>query len=291
MTERAADAVKRIRQARPAATAGIGTGFCKTATAATTEAGIEARLPGRQDADSQRLPITGRSIGTGRRPNVTGPHQAVPCSLTIAKGPASILTPGASARIESDANRSLELRFRRRLCDGPMGDQFGRLEARADDAARCHIFPARGDLSRRTGSMRIACLAALSLIVLTAPETGISAQTLSCHGTQQPRQVAELMFGRGIGNSVGVSESAWTRFLTQVITPRFPDGLTVTDTIGQWRDHDSGAIAREPSKHVEIVLPGNADDEMRLDAIVAAYKRRFRQHSVGVIVRDACVAF
>ena len=81
------------------------------------------------------------------------------------------------------------------------------------------------------------------------------------------------MFGRDIGNSVGVSETAWTRFVAREMTPRFPDGLTITDAIGQWRDRDSGTIVREPSKRVEIVLPGNADDEARLDAIVAAYKR------------------
>jgi hypothetical protein len=39
------------------------------------------------------------------------------------------------------------------------------------------------------------------------------------------------------------------------------------------------------------VLPGNKDDDARLDAVVAAYKREFHQHSVGVIVRPACVAF
>ena len=75
------------------------------------------------------------------------------------------------------------------------------------------------------------------------------------------------------------------------MTPRFPDGLTITDAVGQWRDRDNGSIVREPSKHVEIVLPGNADDEARLDAVVAAYKRAFHQQSVGVIVRSACVSF
>jgi hypothetical protein len=139
--------------------------------------------------------------------------------------------------------------------------------------------------------MRIACLAVLSFIVLTAPETGINAQAMSCHGAQQAKQVAELIFGRDIGNSVGVSEPAWKRFVAREVTPRFPDGLTITDAIGQWRDRDSMAIVREPSKHVEIVLPGNADDEARLDVIVAAYKRQFRQHSVGVILRNACVSF
>jgi hypothetical protein len=141
--------------------------------------------------------------------------------------------------------------------------------------------------------MRIACLAVTAAIVLVAAVTSTGAQTtaLSCHGTQQPKKVAELLFGRDIGHRVGVSESDWARFVARKMMPRFPDGLTVTDAVGQWRDRDSGRIVHEPSKHVEIVLPGNDDDEARLDAIVTAYKRAFRQQAVGVIVRPACVAF
>jgi hypothetical protein len=88
-----------------------------------------------------------------------------------------------------------------------------------------------------------------------------------------------------------VSEAAWTRFLAREVTPRFPDGLTVIDAMGQWRDTDSGKVVRERSKRVEIVLPGSDDDAQKLDAIVKAYKLRFRQQAVGVVVRPACVAF
>ncbi len=141
--------------------------------------------------------------------------------------------------------------------------------------------------------MRIACLAAFSFILLTATATGAGAQTATppCHGAQQPKMVAELMFGRDIGDGGGVSESEWQLFVTRELVSRFPDGLTIIDAVGQWRDRDSGRIVREPSKHVEIVMPGNKDDDARLDAVVDAYKRAFRQHSVGVIVRPACVAF
>jgi uncharacterized protein DUF3574 len=133
--------------------------------------------------------------------------------------------------------------------------------------------------------------AALVFVLLTQLESGAAAETLSCHGAQRPRQVAELLFGRDIGHRVGVSEAAWSRFVAREITARFPDGLTITDAIGQWRDRDSGTLLHEPAKRVEIVLPGNADDEARLDAVVSAYKRQFQQHSVGVIVRPACVSF
>ncbi len=141
------------------------------------------------------------------------------------------------------------------------------------------------------GSMRCRFFAAIAFVLLTSLKSGAAAQPLSCHGAQKPRQVAELLFGRDIGGRVGVSESAWARFVTRELTPRFPDGLTVTDAVGQWRDRTRGTLVREPSKRVEIVLPGNADDEDRLAAVVAAYKRQFRQQSVGIIVRAACVSF
>lgn len=99
------------------------------------------------------------------------------------------------------------------------------------------------------------------------------------------------MFGRDVGHRIGVSEKAWEGFVAREITPRFPDGLTVTDASGQWRDPASGRITREPSKLVTIVLPGNADDEAHLDAVVSAYKRQFRQQSVGVVVQSACASF
>jgi hypothetical protein len=133
---------------------------------------------------------------------------------------------------------------------------------------------------------------AFSFILLLASGTA-GAQTAPppCHGTQQPKMVAELLFGRNIGRSIGVSESDWAGFVAHEMAPRFPDGLTITDAVGERRDPDTGNAVEEPSKHVEIVLPGNADDQARLDAVVAAYKHDFHQQSVGVIVRVACVAF
>ena len=57
-----------------------------------------------------------------------------------------------------------------------------------------------------------------------------------CTGAQRPKQVAELLFGRDIGRHDGVSESAFAHFVARELTPRFPDGLTITDATGQWRD-------------------------------------------------------
>src|SRR5262249_18530888 len=118
-----------------------------------------------------------------------------------------------------------------------------------------------------------------------------SAEPLACGGSGKPQQVAELMFGRKIGDRIAVSAAQWARFVDREITPRFPDGLSVLDAKGQWRDPERNRIVHEPSKLVQIVLPGRPEDLDRLTEIAEAYKRQFRQQSVGMIVRAACVSF
>jgi hypothetical protein len=134
-------------------------------------------------------------------------------------------------------------------------------------------------------------LPSLFLVFTLAVVSGAGAEPITCRGSQKPAEVAELLFGRKIGDRLAVGEAQWARFLAREISARFPDGLTVLDATGQWRDRTRNALVREPSKLVQIVLPGRADDGERLDAIVSAYKSRFRQQSVGVIVRPACVSF
>jgi Protein of unknown function (DUF3574) len=128
-------------------------------------------------------------------------------------------------------------------------------------------------------------------VCLLAAASEVRAQVTACASAQKPQQVAELLFGRKIGDRLAVSQARWARFVDREITPRFPDGLTVLDARGQWRDTTRNRIVREPSKLVQIVLPGRADDFDLLNAIAEAYKKQFHQQSVGVIVRGACVSF
>ena len=141
--------------------------------------------------------------------------------------------------------------------------------------------------------MRSFKLLILSIALLAAGSGRLLGQepAPACPGQQIHKLTAELMFGRDIGHRLGVSEAAWRRFLAREITPRFPDGLTVVDAVGQWRDPGSGRIVREPSKLVMIVLPRGTDDQARLDAVVQAYKRQFHQQSVGLILQAGCALF
>ena len=58
--------------------------------------------------------------------------------------------------------------------------------------------------------------------------------------------VAELFFGRDRAGQQTVSDAEWADFLASVVTPNFPDGLTVFDGYGQWRNPTTGAIGRSP---------------------------------------------
>jgi hypothetical protein len=77
-----------------------------------------------------------------------------------------------------------------------------------------------------------------------------------------------------------VSQVDWARFLTDVVTPRFPSGLTVVDATGQWRPHNHERITREPSRIVEIVHEDSRETDRRIQEVVTIYKRQYRQESV-----------
>ncbi|WP_158267532.1 DUF3574 domain-containing protein [Adhaeribacter arboris] len=99
-----------------------------------------------------------------------------------------------------------------------------------------------------------------------------------------------LYFGRSMPNGKEVSEKDWSLFVDQVITPRFPDGLTLLDAEGQWQEED-GAIIRESTFILEIVHPESKADDEKLDTIIAEYKKRFQQESVLRVTHPAEVEF
>ncbi len=89
-----------------------------------------------------------------------------------------------------------------------------------------------------------------------------------------------LYFGTSMPGGGTVSDAAWQRFLANEITPRFPEGLTVLEARGQWRDTKTGRIARERSRVLLLLHRGTAKAKAAIAAIVARYKERFRQQSV-----------
>ncbi|MBB5047842.1 hypothetical protein HNR60_002599 [Rhodopseudomonas rhenobacensis] len=140
----------------------------------------------------------------------------------------------------------------------------------------------RRDLTTRAG------LAAVVVSVLALG--GCASLPQACVAPSQPMLSAELMFGRTLRGGV-VSEAAFARFVADEVTPRFPDGLTVLDSHGQWRNPATGVLVREPSKVLQIVFADDPDKRAALTDIAEAYKRQFRQQSVLIALHGACVSF
>ena len=130
--------------------------------------------------------------------------------------------------------------------------------------------------------------------LLVAVAVGVGA----CSGTD--RQVCpdsseewvryQMFLGRGTTSGEVVDDSAWDAFLRDSVTPRFPDGLTVVDGYGQWRDA-GGEIRGERSTVLVILVPPGEDAAGRVDEISHEYEERFMQESVLRVVDQACVSF
>lgn len=96
-----------------------------------------------------------------------------------------------------------------------------------------------------------------------------------------------LLFGTQRPDGV-VSKAEFETFIAEIITPRFPDGLTISEASGQWRD-SSNTIVRERSYVVHLIYRGDREDAIA--AIVDEYKRRFAQEAVLRVRDTACAGF
>jgi Protein of unknown function (DUF3574) len=88
-----------------------------------------------------------------------------------------------------------------------------------------------------------------------------------------------LYFGRNRPGGGSVSDVEWQRFLAEVVTPRFPDGLTVQDATGQWRGA-GGAVEQERSEILTLFHPDDQAARRSVREIALEYKRRFQQEAV-----------
>lgn len=88
-----------------------------------------------------------------------------------------------------------------------------------------------------------------------------------------------------------VSAQRWQAFLDQEVTARFPDGFTVLDAYGQWRDRGAAAPERLATKVLVILHEDTAARRQDLAAIRLAWKRLTGDLSVLAVSQPADVSF
>jgi hypothetical protein len=109
-----------------------------------------------------------------------------------------------------------------------------------------------------------------------APATTSGPTPAPC-ATPMMREV--LYFGRAIDDTGLVSDSAWERFVAEVITPAFPEGFSVMSGVGQWRGAD-GKVISEPNKMVILARPGSPETEVTILRVAERYRAQFHQEAV-----------
>lgn len=91
--------------------------------------------------------------------------------------------------------------------------------------------------------------------------------------------VSDLVFLGLSGPRGPVSPAEWNAFLRDIVTPRFPDGLTYWNANGQWRGPNN-QLVQEQSIVLQIIHPDTFQAESAIQEIIARYKSQFEQESV-----------
>jgi hypothetical protein len=110
---------------------------------------------------------------------------------------------------------------------------------------------------------------------LVWPAAAAPAGMASC----EKRVYDRLFFG--LATPAGsVSDDDWARFLAEVVTPRFPSGLTVVNADGQWRAQGQRDVTIEHSRVVEIAHDESSETDRHIREVIETYKRHYHQRSV-----------
>src|SRR3954468_11662591 len=113
-----------------------------------------------------------------------------------------------------------------------------------------------------------AALLALAGCAPLRPQTAAPA----CVAPLKPALQIDLYFGRETDKGREVSEAEWASFMNEEVTSRFPDGLSVIDVRGQYRN-PQGRIERERTKLLVVVVFDAPAHLPKVQAIVDSYSR------------------
>jgi hypothetical protein len=135
------------------------------------------------------------------------------------------------------------------------------------------LFTARARLGA-TALLAAGAPAAYALLGDATPRTTVRGaaylETRLLFGTERP------------DGGAAVTDRQFMAFVDRRVTPGFPDGLTVQDGRGQWRDAH-GAIERERSYELTLLYPVKEEraSDRKIEEIRTSYEEAFAQESVA----------
>ena len=143
-------------------------------------------------------------------------------------------------------------------------------------------------LTRGRGPLR-GLAAALLLLSMAGCGGGAMPAVEPLPGTQALFR-SELFFGRVKPDASVVTDAEWRAFVVEHVTPRFPDGFTVVDAVGQYRTR-AGELQTEPTKILQVVHGADARARASIQELRDLYRRLFQQESVLLLESPARAGF
>ena len=127
------------------------------------------------------------------------------------------------------------------------------------------------------------------LLAATLAACTTTSSDYACTGTAQVE--TRLYLGLSLPGRPNVTASAFAKFLKTEVTPRLPEGYTLLDGQGFWREVRSGKTISEPSRVLVHLHDSSPAKNSTLDAIASAYKQAFHQEAVLRTDTRTCVDF
>lgn len=124
--------------------------------------------------------------------------------------------------------------------------------------------------------LKLLAAALLAWVLAAAP-----AAAQSPHWPDYKTLQTQMFFGLFSADGNGVSEQEWATFVREVVTPRFPDGLTVLNAYGQGTSTPAATgVESETTKMLIVVHENTNDAQSKFAEIKAEYRTRFGQKGV-----------
>lgn len=113
----------------------------------------------------------------------------------------------------------------------------------------------------------------------------------NCPYSQLEWRETKLFMGMSRSGGGAVSKHEWDKFVADNFVSGFPNGFTIVETTGYWRDETTKATIYENGKQVVILHVATAELETKINEIAEKYRRRFEQQSVLISSSRANVRF
>jgi hypothetical protein len=110
-------------------------------------------------------------------------------------------------------------------------------------------------------------------------------------GAGHAMRIFNLYFGRSVASRGAITDAEWRDFRDHVVTPALPNGYTLLDGEGAWRNPRSNVTISEATKILVVAMPDTPESLSVINGIRGSWQHRFHQYVVGMTVQAGCGSF